>query len=118
MIQLTDKEEEFANAFYSDYIKYDGNIPNTRWNALGRLRESLGITIGRGTRITNYIEQNPHDFVPQKSEKEEDWDLIREYLNSKNYDNDVYQKQIDTWLETYDITEEEQMLCYYYKAIG
>ena len=121
MLQLTENEEKFAIEFCKYYNEYGSNIPYAYWRYLGNFREKLGISIGRGAEITNYIEENGYkDLVIKidETKKEEQWQLILESLNSEDYDNDTYQNLVDNWIEYYAETDVEYMVCYYRKALG
>lgn len=120
MLNLTENEKKFAVEFCKFYNDYDGEIPSKCWKEIGRIREKLGISLGRGAAITNDIEANGYEdlvFVIDKAKKEEEWENIKDSLDSADCDNETYQDLVNEWIDYYAETDEEKLICYYYKAL-
>lgn len=120
MLNLTENEEKFAVEFCKYYNDYNGDIPNRCWNELGRFRERLGISIFRGAEITNDIEANGYKdlvYVINQDKKDEKWEQIKDTLYTDDYDNETYQALVDEWIYYYAKTDEEHLVCYYYKSL-
>ena len=120
MLNLTENEKKFAVEFCKYYNDYDGEIPSKCWYEIGRIREKLGISLGRGAAITNDIEANGYEnlvYVIDKAQKEEMWDTIKESLDSDDYDNETFQLLVNEWIDDYAENDEEKLVCYYYKAL-
>ena len=51
----TNKELEYASSFWEYYRQYGNNIPDSVWERLGKVRERLGISWGRGHAIAKEV---------------------------------------------------------------
>lgn len=52
----TDKELEYASYVWEYYRQYGNNIPDSAWERLGKVREHLGVSWGRGHTIAKEVE--------------------------------------------------------------
>ncbi len=99
---LAGREMEYAMACWEQYRQYGDKIPDKVWNELGKLREGLGISWGRGHVIAKEVSRrgDPHGWIAVDGQA--DSALTDE---EEGYPSDRQEKE-DTGTEVIEETDE------------
>ena len=54
---LSENEQKYALLIWQYHLKYKGDIPYDIWQELGKIRESSGISVGRGNALFKSVER-------------------------------------------------------------